>query len=84
MNEPTPDQLDAAAYRYLADLVIKWFNPADGDGAEDYLLGKKIRQIGKFVESLPCTCDEGAAEFNDEPCGRCLILGRVEDQSVEW
>jgi hypothetical protein len=77
------DPDDARAYRFLADKVIEWFNPPDGDEAEESLLADAVMRAGKFIEAQPCTCEEGAAEFLVDPCARCAALGRAADEPEE-
>lgn len=77
------DGLDAKAYRDLADKVIEWFNPPDDDVAEIAIMLDAVTRAGEFIEALPCTCGDGAAEFDVDPCKRCEALGRAANQSID-
>lgn len=77
------DPDDAKAYRFLADKVIEWFNPPDGEEAEESILADAVMAAGKFIEAQPCTCEDGAATFDVDPCERCQVLGRGADAEIE-
>lgn len=76
-------EADAKAYRMLAGKVYEWFNPPDDDIAEEAILLDAIQRAGEYIESLPCTCGDGAAEFAVDPCDRCQALGRAANQSID-
>jgi len=50
------------------------FNFADGDSDCGSLITDAILHAATYISAQPCTCTE------DEPCHRCLALGRYFDK----
>ncbi len=73
------------AFRYLADKVIEWFNPPDGDESEEWICAEAVMAAGKYIEAQPCTCEDGAGypDYLVDPCARCQVLGRAADKEIE-
>jgi hypothetical protein len=69
---------DARAYRYLADEIIRLFNPPDRDAAEESILVDALGNAAEWIEKHLCRC-----QGPDNVCGRCEALGRYADQPVE-
>lgn len=70
-------------YRDLAEHVIEKLNPSDDDVSEYSILAKAIDRITEYVESQPCTCPPGTADYEADACPRCLVLGRRVDRQEE-
>ncbi len=67
-----PNGTDRCGYRMLADAVIEYLNPPDGDDAEVAICISAVETIASYVASLPCACTPG---YDGEPCRRCAALG---------
>lgn len=78
-------QVNHRAHRYLADKVIEWFNPPDGDESEEWICGQAVMAAGKYIEAQPCICEEGAGypDYLVDPCARCQVLGRAADKELQ-
>jgi len=61
----------------LAATVDHCFNIADHDMDIYSILNDAVRHAGEFIASLPCECTD------DEPCRRCLALGRYFNKRNE-
>ena len=77
--------IDICEYRMVADLVIRESNPPDQDMAEVAIVMEAIERLTAFVRAQSCTCPPtaGPPDFNDEPCQRCLALGRVRGELAD-
>uniref|UniRef100_UPI003F498F22 hypothetical protein n=1 Tax=Pseudonocardia sp. CA-138482 TaxID=3240023 RepID=UPI003F498F22 len=73
------------SYRYLADAVIKAFNPTDDDEAEPSLCARAVAAAGQYIEATPCLClmtTDPTGDSAVEPCRRCKVLGRIADRVI--
>jgi hypothetical protein len=66
-------QATDADYAVLRDAVFLHFNPTDDDAAETDICVRALAAAAAFIELQPCDCTD------DEPCGRCTVLGRDHD-----
>lgn len=72
-------------FRMLADSVGHAFNPPDADEAEVSILMTAVERAAEFIGSLPCTCPQGDHRpwADNEPCGRCAVLGQWHGKPVD-
>jgi hypothetical protein len=68
-------------YEVIRDACLNAFNPPDSDGAEPSIMAGAIKTAQAYIEEQPCLCTRELIEDND-PCGRCYVLGRVGDKTV--
>jgi hypothetical protein len=66
-------------YELLRDVIIDHLNPRDDDVAEVAIMISAVERVASYVAGLPCYCTPEAADFDDDPCGRCEALGRVSN-----
>lgn len=74
--QPDGQPEDICDYRLLGDTVAGTLNPIGDDTAEVAILGAAVERIAAYVRSLPCTCGEGVAAYDEDPCGRCSVIGQ--------
>lgn len=72
---------DARWYAMLRALIIEAFNPPDDDVAECCLLADSVAHAFAFIVAVPCTCED--TEQDGDPCDRCQVLGRINDEPIE-
>jgi hypothetical protein len=81
--DPTGAAADRCEYRLLADGIIAQLNPPDGEDAEVSICLAAVESIAGYVRSLPCICPPGAADYDEDPCGRCQVLGMAAGKAVD-
>lgn len=70
---------DEVGLAFLSHAVVTAFNPPGDDVAFESILATAIERAALFIQGLPCECGPG----DDDPCGRCSVLGRHHDEWVE-
>jgi hypothetical protein len=80
--ERTSTELDADSVGlfFLSETIALAFNPSDDDVAAESILADAVEAAALFIERQPCECPEGD---DDDPCDRCLVLGRWHDEAQE-
>ncbi len=58
----------------IAATIDYCFNCADHDESIYSILTSAVLHAAEYISAQPCSCTE------DEPCGRCLALGRYFDK----
>ena len=74
LKEEVKQWLDS--YELLRDKIIELFNPPDGEDAEEAIMMDALQRVHQFVLKRPCICSE-------DPCDRCWVLGRHNDERVD-
>ena len=91
-TEPRPEPRDIAAEAWdfsdshddviagaVGHAILLAFNPPDEDCAYDDILVRAVARAAAFIEGQPCTCGDA----DDDPCDRCLALGRIADKEAD-
>lgn len=80
-----PNSIDRCDYRLLADAVIEYLNPPDGEEAEVAICIEAVRSVAEFAGSLICSCARIDADptLVDERCPRCAVLGQHHGRRID-
>jgi hypothetical protein len=70
-------------YDLLATAIRDRFNPPDEDAALVVILINAVNRAADYIQSRPCMCSIGVLDRIDDPCLRCMALGRAADMKVE-
>lgn len=84
----TDNASDQGDYRTLADHIITLFNVprlmSVGDGTPDvWELRSVITRAVAFIETQVCDCSVNDPDEQEDPCRRCVVLGRRADMPLE-
>jgi hypothetical protein len=76
---PADDPESAEAAAYLAATIDQAFNPPDGDESQEWLLARAVWGAVAYIQAQSCGCNP-QDPYEDGPCDRCYVLGRIADK----
>jgi len=68
-------------YEIVRDAVIEAFNPPDDDAAEPSIMAEAVERARAYIEQQPCLCTPELIA-DQQPCGRCWVLGQCGGEPV--